>query len=87
MHKVLALGVKLIVLVPIASYGHNLTGGLLNGHHVRQRDARGLTLLVLMLVTGQIQVNVHLKETKPIILQGRYTLLFSLLLLDVIKLQ
>ena len=86
MHEVLALDVKLIVLIPIAADGQNLTGGLLNSHHVRQRNTRGLTLLVLVLKPSQVQVDVHLKESEPVVLQGSHALLLGLLLLDVVQL-
>ena len=86
MHEVLSLGFELVVFIPIPPNSQNLAGALLHSDDVRQRDARHLTVFVLVLKPNEVQVNVHLKHAEPIVIDGRHARLFSLLLLNVVQL-
>ena len=85
-NKVLTLGVESVPLVPITSYGQNLSRGLFYRHNVRQRDASLLAILVLVLVALEVKIDVHLQHTVAIILECRHAHLLGLLLLDVVEL-
>ena len=87
MNKVLALDVQRVIFVPIAADSQNSACALLNGHHIRQGNPRLFFLLVLVFKTGQVQVNVKLKNAEPVILNRRHALLFGLLLLNVVQLK
>ena len=84
MDEVLPLEVEFVAFIPIPTNRQHLAGALLNSDHIRQRDARGLTLLVLIFVTLEVQVNVHLQHPEALIVDGAHAHLFGFLLLDVV---
>ena len=64
--EVVALGLVLVVRVPVAADSQNGRRALLDSDHVRQADACGLAV-VLVLVTLKVQVDVHLQQLVAVV--------------------
>ena len=81
-NKVLTLLMRLIVRLPVAPDSHHLASALLNGHHIRQCNARLFAVIVLVLKAGEVKINVHLQQLEPIVFRSTKAQLLSDLLLD-----
>ena len=83
-HEVLARAVGGVVLQPVPPHRQHRLGVLDDRHHVGQHDARGLTVLVLVLIAGHVHLDVDLQQQVPVVVRGAEPRLLILALLDLI---
>ena len=82
MHEVVALELELVVFFPVTANRQNLVSAAHNRNHVRQCDPCRLAI-ILVLKPGQVQVNVHFVELKPIVVRCREPSLSVFLFLNI----
>ena len=82
MHEVLALEFELVVFAPVAADGQHGVCATDERHHVRQRDAGGFAVFVLVFKALQVQVHVALIQGEALVVQVTKTRLFVLGLVD-----
>ena len=74
-----------VIWMPIPSNSQNGLRVLLNGNDVGQGDARLFIIVVFVLKSGQINVNVHLKNLEAVIRRSPKAHLLRDLLLDFVE--
>ena len=83
MYEVVALGLFLVIWVPVATDGQDRLGSLVDGHDVGQRDI--VVVLIPILVVLDDEVDVHLQQLVAVVSLGTEAKLLSYGLLHLVK--
>ena len=67
MHKMLPTLLERVVLQPIAPDSEHCGSAFLDSDDIRKGYACRITVVILILITFQIQINMHLKDLESVI--------------------